>query len=490
MPNPNLPIGGDYNVYIGARYVPLVMGAWSATADYEPLSIVTFEGNSYTSKTFVPAGTPVTNATYWAATGNYNAQVEQYRQEVRQLTETVNNINKYNPFIILDEYLKGGFADDALTQALQLAEETGQSIITMGGEYSFQQGFQLDSVFFNLNGGTITGNITITLKNDATLFNGKLNGCSVIIDGTHSVLEKCFIKNWSGIAIHFTSGYESSVNLIYFENDSSGQTIGIQMDTADAIVSNVYGYGAYFGIICNSSNNIFENIHLWMMTGNSIIGSVFFTHNSTRNVLTNCTSDTYDIMIKSQYPNLALVLSGCQWFNNPNILNNHECTLFTGGNSFAIVGEIFCNLGNTTAKNITLNIGNATACNIFNVDGEFVKFTKRSANNLKPLIDIDLTFTTDSVIECNQGRFRGHLSISAATQQTGNFSFDISGFAYIPSTLNIVGWIQLQLESTSEWRPCWVSINNTNKTLNVSVPNVENPSWWGANITFDTDLFH
>lgn len=97
MPNPNLPIGGDYNVYIGARYVPLVMGAWSATVNYEPLSIVTFEGNSYTSKTFVPAGTPVSNETYWAATGNFNSQVEQYRQETLKLQKTVNELqNKIN----------------------------------------------------------------------------------------------------------------------------------------------------------------------------------------------------------------------------------------------------------------------------------------------------------------------------------------------------------------------------------------------------------
>lgn len=92
MPNPNLPIGGQYNVYTGARYVPLIMGAWSETVAYEPLSIVTYQGNSYTSRTFVPAGVAPTNETYWAATGNYNAQVEQYRQEVASLNNTVSGI--------------------------------------------------------------------------------------------------------------------------------------------------------------------------------------------------------------------------------------------------------------------------------------------------------------------------------------------------------------------------------------------------------------
>lgn len=90
MSNPNLPIAGNYNTYIGARYVPLIMGIWSETVAYEPLSIVTYHGDSYTSKTFVPAGTPVNNETYWALTGNYNSQVEQYRQETQALQSTVN----------------------------------------------------------------------------------------------------------------------------------------------------------------------------------------------------------------------------------------------------------------------------------------------------------------------------------------------------------------------------------------------------------------
>lgn len=103
MANPNLPIGGQYNVYYGARYVPLIMGVWSSTVAYEPLSIVTYEGNSFTSRTFVPAGTLPTNETYWAATGNYNAQVEQYRQEVKQLEKQIANIPtiKENPNYLL-----------------------------------------------------------------------------------------------------------------------------------------------------------------------------------------------------------------------------------------------------------------------------------------------------------------------------------------------------------------------------------------------------
>lgn len=71
--------------YIGARYVPLFADPieWSNQKTYDPLTIVSNQGNSYTSKQFVPTGIDISNEDYWALTGNYNAQIEQYRQEVQ-----------------------------------------------------------------------------------------------------------------------------------------------------------------------------------------------------------------------------------------------------------------------------------------------------------------------------------------------------------------------------------------------------------------------
>ena len=65
--------------YIGARYVPKLVGAWQANTFYEALSIVTDNNVSYTSKKPVPAtvGSPGENPEYWVATGNYNAQMQQ-----------------------------------------------------------------------------------------------------------------------------------------------------------------------------------------------------------------------------------------------------------------------------------------------------------------------------------------------------------------------------------------------------------------------------
>lgn len=70
--------------YIGARYVPLFAEPieWDRNKQYEPLTIVCHNGNSYTSRQFVPTGIEITNEAFWALTGNYNAQVEKYRKEV------------------------------------------------------------------------------------------------------------------------------------------------------------------------------------------------------------------------------------------------------------------------------------------------------------------------------------------------------------------------------------------------------------------------
>ena len=70
--------------YVGARYVPIVVGEWDNTRTYEPLMVVTHHGNSYTSRQYVPVGIDIANESYWILSANYNAQVEQYRSEVAQ----------------------------------------------------------------------------------------------------------------------------------------------------------------------------------------------------------------------------------------------------------------------------------------------------------------------------------------------------------------------------------------------------------------------
>lgn len=81
--SPDAPAPG-VRQYVGARYVPVFADPleWSSTRGYEALTVVLHEGNSYTSRQSVPVGIDIDNTAYWAETGNYNAQIEAYRQEV------------------------------------------------------------------------------------------------------------------------------------------------------------------------------------------------------------------------------------------------------------------------------------------------------------------------------------------------------------------------------------------------------------------------
>lgn len=74
--------------YIGARYIPLLMGEHDKTKEYEHLSVVTHEGNSYTSKRAVPVGVELTNSKYWMLSGNFNAQISACVTNTNEMKET------------------------------------------------------------------------------------------------------------------------------------------------------------------------------------------------------------------------------------------------------------------------------------------------------------------------------------------------------------------------------------------------------------------
>lgn len=73
--------------YIGARYVPIIGGAWDSTQEYEPLTMVQYEGNTYTSKIYVPAGIAITNTAYWVKTADFNQQLANVNQQIVYINE-------------------------------------------------------------------------------------------------------------------------------------------------------------------------------------------------------------------------------------------------------------------------------------------------------------------------------------------------------------------------------------------------------------------
>lgn len=73
--------------YIGARYVPKFMGLYDATQAYENLCIVDNGlGTSYISRKPTPAGTPLTDTTYWAVYGASSGAIINLQNQIGDLT--------------------------------------------------------------------------------------------------------------------------------------------------------------------------------------------------------------------------------------------------------------------------------------------------------------------------------------------------------------------------------------------------------------------
>ena len=139
--------------YIGARYVPIFAdpAEWSNQKSYEPLTIVLHQGNSYTSKQYVPVGIDIADETYWAETGNYNAQVEQYRRDVQFY------INKTNMFSYptMEEVM----ADEQNVRTNTFVQTNGYHEVNDGG----------NGLYFVTNAAVVDASVEIAANKYATL---------------------------------------------------------------------------------------------------------------------------------------------------------------------------------------------------------------------------------------------------------------------------------------------------------------------------------
>lgn len=74
--------------YIGARYVPKFMGAYDATQVYEALCVVdNGMGTSYISKIPTPAGTSLTDTTYWAIYGATGGAIINLQNQINDMND-------------------------------------------------------------------------------------------------------------------------------------------------------------------------------------------------------------------------------------------------------------------------------------------------------------------------------------------------------------------------------------------------------------------
>lgn len=81
--------------YVGKRIVPLPCGEWDQRKEYEMLSVVLepSSGDSYIARRQVPAGTAITDTSFWAKSSEYSQQLQNVSD---QLTETLRAVKADN----------------------------------------------------------------------------------------------------------------------------------------------------------------------------------------------------------------------------------------------------------------------------------------------------------------------------------------------------------------------------------------------------------
>lgn len=87
------------NVYIGARYVPKFYSnsanpksmEWEGGVAYEPITVVSYLCDTYTSKIPVPSsvGNPADNPSFWAKTGQYNAAIQSLQETMSEIISSI-----------------------------------------------------------------------------------------------------------------------------------------------------------------------------------------------------------------------------------------------------------------------------------------------------------------------------------------------------------------------------------------------------------------
>lgn len=236
--------------YVGARYVPKLVGEWDKSISYENLSIVTYKGNSFTSRQPVPAGVEISNTIYWVNTGNYNAQFEEVNKNISILSETIPNItiNVLAPPAGLVPLDNKGISDNTanLNNILLYMESNN-----LQGIIYFPSGtYKIDgAINVNVRHTTILGE-----NRGSTIFKHSTNSSMLIFNSVNF----CYVKN---IIFRNTNNNPDSDNkFIEFNNSSYCYITNVSMyDGSHCITLNKSQNMRIVDVQINNENVVADN---------------------------------------------------------------------------------------------------------------------------------------------------------------------------------------------------------------------------------------
>ena len=393
------------NVYIGNRYVPVFANPveWNNLREYEPLTIVTYQGTAYTSRKTVPVGTALSNTDYWVVTGNYNAQVEAYRQEVADLDDdvtglssevaglatTVNRILNHKYVFVGDSYANGSGSNNGWIARLVtlLGIASGDYYQTSMGGIGFT---------------TATNNFLSILTALSSSISDKASITDIVVCGGANDLAQAESTVVTNIQSFIDYCHLNYPNAIIHIGDCAGTSDVTRIGSQYARVARGYQWGSYG-----------KNVHFlrnlpYVFNNRTLIGSDTI----------HPTNEGYDVLTVA----IAEALNDSY---NAYYLDNDKRVIAASSASHEVASSTIdvCVDNNITSLDSLLNL------QILGKNGGLFGLTSNSAFEIGTL--------TTKLMYGAQGQFqRSHIQvgITATLSLNGNLTnFDIHGTIYVSS---------------------------------------------------------
>lgn len=356
--------------YIGARYVPRFLGTYDATQVYEALDVVDNGlGTSYIAKVPTPAGTPLTNTTYWAIYGAISGAIINLQNQI----DDINHIIESGYVNVLSLGVKNDGTEDCSTI---INANANTPLYFPAGTYRFDSTLNLShsikgegvpkSWKLNKFHGTVF-NFTSDNSDSAIVYAGNANeeckeienisiqlhgtGTGIDLNTTNCVfyIHDISILNVKTIGIYahpteFSSRFLqiNNVDIWGVYASPTAGSIGIKLDSTayDSFIEDIYIMGLQTGLDIGADNCAVTGGHIWCGGGTNDASY----YNSTRciNIRAN------GLMVSDIYLDNAVVLIGglggsvtitnslAYWGSVQNIPGVHAPTIFGNVNTNAI----------------------------------------------------------------------------------------------------------------------------------------------------------
>lgn len=378
--------------YIGARYVPIFgrkdeeSVIWDNTGTYEPLTVVLYQGNSYTSRQFVPIGIDILNQEYWANTGNYNAQVEAYRQEVLRFDDRIDKL-EYN---VSTPEMFGASGNGTTDDTVAIRNAIENSLVVIFDKNSTY----LVSEPIDISNSILYGNnCTIKAVSSESRWNVFYSDEPFIVKDfvVTSVEDQIFVNGdnsypqnglTSNVEFIHTSGNDIVIENIKTKNISVPVYLegSFTSHSKNVYVNNCHCVNVEFGIALSAFDDVtIENSH-FTLTGNiPIVSHAAYVIKTDKNVVfDNCIFDASD--------------------NSPNdIITCHPSGLTPDTNYIKNVTFNNCKIIGNATSSMRLYFSENTVfnnCIIKNERGIIVSYEQRNGNVFLNNCDLEDTNTT------------------------------------------------------------------------------------------------